>query len=248
MSQTYKHSTGKHNLFLQISGSRKFYLFQPTDLEPPGRFQLRVDAAIRRLSGPHISRSMTFLHSVEGPEEIQLRYIRASEFPSLANAWLNRLEITLTAGSALFIPAKMWHCTRILETGVALNWWFATECSSSASFPARRLVESLANDNWIEPTGNHGDTRQHLFSTGSSCAQPAASVQGGCARLSRRVSRWHRTVAGGLGAGSTRMCRRALCGFDGGCTGDPGSWRPGAHRTWLVRQAVRTKTLSSVVP
>ena len=191
---------------------------------------------------------MTFLHSVEGPEEIQLRYIRASEFPSLANAWLNRLEITLTAGSALFIPAKMWHCTRILETGVALNWWFATECSSSAGFPARHLVESLANDNWIEPTGNHGDTRQHLFSTGSSCAQPAASVQRGCARLSRRVSRWHRTVAGGLGAGSTRMCRRALCGFDGGCTGDPGSWRPGAHRTWLVRQAVRTKTVSSVVP
>jgi hypothetical protein len=57
-------TVGKHNLFLQISGSRKFYLFQPTDLEPPGRCQLRVDAAIRRLSGPHISRSMTFLHSV----------------------------------------------------------------------------------------------------------------------------------------------------------------------------------------
>jgi hypothetical protein len=181
MSQTYKHSTGKHNLFLQISGSRKFYLFQPTDLEPPGRFQLRVDAAIRRLSGPHISRSMTFLHSVEGPEEIQLRYIRASEFPSLANAWLNRLEITLTAGSALFIPAKMWHCTRILETGVALNWWFATECSSSASFPARRLVESLANDNWIEPTGNlcpasgAGPTRLRSLVTES---EPMASHSG----------------------------------------------------------------------
>ena len=150
MSQTYKHSTGKHNLFLQISGSRKFYLFQPTDLEPGG-FSFESMLPSEGSPGPHISRSMTFLHSVpEGPEEIQLRYIRASEFPSLANAWLNRLEITLTAGSALFIPAKMWHCTRILETGVALNWWFATECSSSAGFPVRRIVDSLAKDNWID--------------------------------------------------------------------------------------------------
>jgi hypothetical protein len=151
---------GKHNVFLQISGSRKFYLFQPSDYDSDGDGDgdgedIASSSAISAMlpsegtAGPHISRSMTFLHSVpEGTESEQLQFIQASEFPSLVDAWRNRLEITLEAGSALFIPAKTWHCTRLLESGVALNWWFARECSQH--FPESHIVDMLANDNWID--------------------------------------------------------------------------------------------------
>jgi len=137
--------SGKHNVFLQISGSRKFYLFEPTDEDESFSSMLPSEGT----AGPHISKSMTFLHTVpEGSESEQLQYIEDSEFPSLVYAWRNRLEITLNAGDALFIPAKTWHCTRILESGVALNWWFACECSQH--FPDRHIIDMLANDNWID--------------------------------------------------------------------------------------------------
>ena len=145
---------GKHNVFLQISGARKFYLFQPTnaysyDSGYSGEYDFDSMLPSEGSAGPHISQSTTFLHTVpEGTEHEQIQYILNSEFPSLVHAWKNRLEIILNAGHALFIPAKTWHFTRIVESGVALNWWFATE--SCEQLPQTRVIDGLANDNWIE--------------------------------------------------------------------------------------------------
>lgn len=33
----------------------------------------------------------------------------------------------LEAGEALLIPAKWWHCTEIITSGTALNWWFLVD-------------------------------------------------------------------------------------------------------------------------
>jgi hypothetical protein len=112
---------GKHNLFYQISGSRRFVLF-------PDHFT--VD--LQPMTGspwPHISTSTVFLHGVYehcpiDDESKQMEYITQSSYPSLADAWPHRMEIVLKAGEALLIPARWWHMTEILEAGSAVNWWF----------------------------------------------------------------------------------------------------------------------------
>ena len=115
---------GKHNLFLQISGVRKFILF-----EPEHEKYLMPD--IHSLTNYHVSRSLTFIHSVlEYSDHLsqQLRYINNSPYSSLAKAWPDKKEIILNPGDALLIPARWWHYTEIVETGVAMNWSFMTDC------------------------------------------------------------------------------------------------------------------------
>jgi hypothetical protein len=114
---------GKHNLFLQVTGSRVFVLFPPSDL-----------SALLPTRGSyygHISLSTTFLHSVReysNDLEEQVKYILHSPFPTLAEPWRHRMEITLEAGDALFIPAKWWHYTYLTTPGMGLNWWFERNC------------------------------------------------------------------------------------------------------------------------
>ena len=114
---------GKHNIFVQLTGSRTFVLFPPNcapDMIPFDESHIN-----------HISQSTTFLHSVSAHSsdlKEQLNFIAASAFPSLAGPWHHRIEITLNAGDALLIPAGWWHYTHLHTPGVALNWWFARDC------------------------------------------------------------------------------------------------------------------------
>jgi hypothetical protein len=115
---------GKYNLFVQLSGKRKFVLFSPeysADLLPD-----------RSSAWPNVSKSTTFLHSIPRHSPIlaeQLEFIRRSEFPSLSTAWFHRQEYVLTHGDVFLIPPRWWYYSEVLETGTALNWWFckATE-------------------------------------------------------------------------------------------------------------------------
>ncbi len=111
---------GKHNLFVQLKGSRKFVLFPPhltSSMEPMEEEHLN-----------HISRSTTFLHSLEGKEA---RSSAFSRYPSLEEVWKHRIEVTLQEGDALLIPARWWHYTHVLTPGMALNWWFSRDCMES---------------------------------------------------------------------------------------------------------------------
>ena len=111
---------GKHNLFVQLTGSRKFILFPPhvtNDMMPMDEIHLS-----------HISQSMTFLHSIDGDMNEYDEDYYFSEYPSLKNVWKHRIEITLQGGDALLIPARWWHCTHVLTPSIALNWWFLNDC------------------------------------------------------------------------------------------------------------------------
>jgi hypothetical protein len=118
-SSMWREDAGKHNLFLQISGSRKFLLFPPDCC-----LHIRPDIHTR---WGHVCSSNTFIHTVSDassdPKE-QLLYIRGSPFAFLAEIWPKRTEVILHGGDAILIPAKWLHCTEILSFSVALNWWF----------------------------------------------------------------------------------------------------------------------------
>lgn len=141
-------SIGKNNLFLQISGSRRFILFSPlysNDLKP----------SIGTL-WPHVSTSTTFLHSVydlkspvtgaPASEEEQKEFIRKSPFPWIANVWQYRQEIILHPGEALLIPAQWWHYTEVLEGGSAVNWWFHVDKNLEAKINQRIIQSSKGKD------------------------------------------------------------------------------------------------------
>ncbi len=119
----FQEDPGKHNLFVQLTGSRTFVLFPPhcaSDMMPFNEPHIN-----------HISQSTTFLHSVSSHSSVleeQLPYIRGSEYASLAGPWQQRIEIKVNAGDALLIPARWWHYTYLDEAGMALNWWFAKDC------------------------------------------------------------------------------------------------------------------------
>jgi hypothetical protein len=120
-SRMWLEDEGKHNLFVQVSGSRKFLLF------PPGcRKYMRPDIDTR---WGHVCTSTTFLHSVSrassNPKD-QLKYIR-QHCPWLAEMWPQRIEVVLKENDALLIPAMWLHCTELLSFSVAVNWWFPVD-------------------------------------------------------------------------------------------------------------------------
>lgn len=120
---TMKEDPGKHNLFVQLTGSRTFVLF------PPSCTPDMIPFHERHIN--HISQSTTFLHSVSAHSSDlneQLKFITESAFPSLVGPWQQRMEITLNAGDSLLIPARWWHYTHLHTPGIALNWWFVSNC------------------------------------------------------------------------------------------------------------------------
>ena len=131
---------GKNNLFLQLSGKRKFILF-------PSHYHTDLYPSIGSTT-PHVSESTTFLHSIpyDVDESAQHEYLLQSQYPKLANAWPARLEIVLEAGDGLLIPARWWHYTEILEAGSALNWWFAMEENIEAKINQRLLEQTDAKN------------------------------------------------------------------------------------------------------
>lgn len=92
-----------HNLFVQLVGRKRFWLYHRRDTP-------------RLYPRPLLSRRPNF--SRFDPE-------RADDphFP-LARA-AARLEVTLEAGEVLFLPALWWHHVRALEVSLSVNFWWA---------------------------------------------------------------------------------------------------------------------------
>lgn len=134
--QSFKDS-GKHNLFLQLSGSRRFILFPPRfydDLLP-----------LKGSPWPNVSKSSTFVHTVFDHSlnhHMQMEFILNSPYPSLAKAWPYRIEVLLEAGETLFIPAQWWYCTMIVASGVAVNWWFLVD------HDLEDKIRKIKNEDW----------------------------------------------------------------------------------------------------
>lgn len=102
---------GKANLFVQLSGAKRFVLFPPS--VPIAAMYPYGDAL-----HPHISRAHAAACTAKGAADL------AGEWPLLAEQWENRVEIQLGAGDGLLIPSWWWHCTASVEDGSAVNWWF----------------------------------------------------------------------------------------------------------------------------
>jgi hypothetical protein len=136
-----KKDPGKHNLFLQLSGIRKFILFPPEcneDLLP-----------MKGSPWPNVSKTTTFVHTVNDFSsnfDLQMEFIRNSSFPSLAKAWPQRIEVFLQPGEALLIPATWWHCTQIIQSGTGINWWFLV--NEELEEKVRRIQGTNSNSNW----------------------------------------------------------------------------------------------------
>eukprot|EP00913_Durusdinium_trenchii_P031101 g29124.t2 len=85
----------KDNLFLQLSGRKRFRLFRPCDHD---RLYARGAADP---SAPHVSRVDTW-----GSSEAR------------------SFEVELGPGDALLLPRWWWHQSEALSDGHAINWWF----------------------------------------------------------------------------------------------------------------------------
>lgn len=94
--------------------------------------------------------------------DLQIQYIHSSPFPSLAKAWPHRVEVVLEAGEALLIPAKWWHCTEILTSGTALNWWFLVDEELEGKIVANtQIIEIPDLTAQIPPNPNPVSSNSH---------------------------------------------------------------------------------------
>lgn len=96
------------NLFLQLSGRKRFELFRPCDhanLYPRGT---------KDPGAPHVS-------LIEDTERVS-----PATFPLFREAGERKLTVELAAGDALLLPRWWWHQSLALSDGSAINWWFET--------------------------------------------------------------------------------------------------------------------------
>ncbi|CAK9103234.1 Ras-related protein Rab-13 [Durusdinium trenchii] len=98
------------NLFLQLSGRKRFRLFRPCDHD---RLYARGAADP---SAPHVSRVDTW-----GSSEVA-SFLK--EFPLFGAAKARSFEVELGPGDALLLPRWWWHQSEALSDGHAINWWF----------------------------------------------------------------------------------------------------------------------------
>jgi hypothetical protein len=103
---TPTHFDGSHNIFVQVVGTKRVYLFEP----------------------PHFDH--LYLHGVDH------RYSRHSQLFDLENidfeaypraSQLRGLTAELGPGSALFIPNFWWHCVHTTSASVSVNFWWNSE-------------------------------------------------------------------------------------------------------------------------
>jgi hypothetical protein len=152
-----ENDVGRNNLFFVLSGKRKFYLFPPECLDHL--------SPLKHTPWPNTSQSTTFIHSIynncSADDEIQqIDFIEKSPFPEMAKAWPYRVEVTVQAEEALFIPARFWYCNEILESGSTINWWFHTD------------YQKLKIKHSLEESHNHlngGDYDHHYTHNQTGC-------------------------------------------------------------------------------
>lgn len=102
------------NFFVQISGTKRFVLIPPT---VPLNYLHPSDGE----RWPHVSRAHEAVPGCQADEGAM------STWPGLADAWAQRIELTLGPGDGVLVPSWWWHCTEALEDGAAVNWWFDEE-------------------------------------------------------------------------------------------------------------------------
>lgn len=96
------------NLFLQLSGRKRFRLFRPGDHDC-----LYARGALDP-GAPHVSQ----IEDTSAGADLMDR------FPRFAAAAARSFAVELGPGDALLLPRWWWHETCALSDGHAVNWWF----------------------------------------------------------------------------------------------------------------------------
>ncbi len=102
-TSTPLHRDVAENIFLQLAGRKRFYLYSPA--ATPWLYSNPLRSAL-----PNFARF--------DPEEPDYE-----RFP-LSRA-VQPLEVVLEPGNALYIPSRWWHQVRSLDVSTSLNFWFA---------------------------------------------------------------------------------------------------------------------------
>ncbi len=90
-----------NNYFIQLLGDKKMWLYSPQDFHHLYPNSWKSDAySLSRINA-------------ESPNFVK--------YPSAAKA--TRIELTIPAGSILFLPSHWWHQVRSVNTGISLNIW-----------------------------------------------------------------------------------------------------------------------------
>lgn len=96
------HFDAQNNLFVQLQGRKHFNLFSPKD-------SVNLYPATGQ-KYPHISQV-----NIDDPD--------SKKFPKLSQA--TRIDITLNAGDALFLPKYWCHQVNSLDDSISINHWWA---------------------------------------------------------------------------------------------------------------------------
>ncbi len=118
------HFDKSDNFLAQIMGTKRLFLFAPSDGE-----NLYPN---RETSTPHVSRVDAFRPDYDA-------------FPRFADA--QAFETVLGPGDILFIPTGWWHAVETVETSFSLNFWWASPAKRAARLDARcRWVDLFTHD------------------------------------------------------------------------------------------------------
>lgn len=102
-TSTPLHRDVAENIFFQLSGRKRFYLYSPA--ATPWLYSHRFRSALPN-------------YGAFDPE-----YPDYERFP-LSRA-VEPLEVILEPGDALYLPSRWWHQVRSLDVSMSLNYWFA---------------------------------------------------------------------------------------------------------------------------
>lgn len=108
---TPTHFDGFENLLVVVSGTKRLWLYPPSDAR-----HLYCAGGTRK--EPSRATAPPFQTHDEMQPEMQ------RTFPEVAHA--RPLEVRLDAGDFLYLPACWWHCVEgSRERNMIINWWFA---------------------------------------------------------------------------------------------------------------------------
>jgi len=116
------------NLFVQLVGRKRFYLYSPA--ATPWLYSYPLRSAL-----PNYSR-----FDPEQPDYEQFPRSRA----------VQPLEVILEPGDALYLPSRWWHQVRSLDVSVSFNVWWAVGTHSLVvrAVEFARRVRQLGDDSY----------------------------------------------------------------------------------------------------
>jgi hypothetical protein len=113
------HHDSMHNIFLQVTGRKRFVLFSPADSQY--LYPFPPDSKI-----PHMS-------------QLNIDSIDRIRFPLFRHA--EAIELVVEPGDSLYLPRGWWHQVHSLTTAISLNFW-----SNTFAVAKRSNVSSDADD------------------------------------------------------------------------------------------------------